>query len=409
VIILARMVTLGGAMFASASYTAASFIASLVSVVIITAGIPTPERAGLFLFIALYSPLTTVMSQRKLLSIYRNRASSSRGAAIEEAVLFVMAAAIVIVATRHYYEPFEAAALASTVFCQIHSATAAGSIQHRTSNALGWSVAVLATAVVRIFATWLGLDYGPVIAFVAGSYAYFLAMLALQALMRCKTAKISAERGGAVTADSLVEEAWQERLATFAFFSVGAMTFQIDKFALDGAGDAAAVAQSGALTMLLLSPISLLFATLYRTRTKTLFSTELPLHAKMPVVGTIAAQFSTAAALYVAILLAPWPGIAALTFPFMQAPVAAFLVFALAIIMDRLGTLLAFAAGDWRSYLTIAVFKAAALVLVYAAIRFWMGFQTLTIVYLAYFAAGLAYLLLVALLIMWFKGRYAEV
>ena len=403
------MVRLAGATFASVSYTAASFIASLISVVIVTAEIPTYERAGLFLFIALYSPLTTVMSQRKLLSIYQNRASSSRGATIEEAVLFVVAAAIVIVATRRYYEPLEAAALASTVFCQIHSATAAGSIQHRTSNALGWSIAVLATATVRIAATWLGLDHGPVIAFAAGSYAYFLTMLALQALMRRKTARSSAEDSGAATADSRVEEAWHERLATFAFFSVGAMTFQIDKYALDGAGDAAAVAQSGALTMLLLSPISLLFATLYRTRTRVLFSTELPLRAKMPVVGAIAAQFSVVAALYVTILLAPWPGIVALTFPFVQAPVAAFLVFALAIVVDRFGTLLAFATGDWRSYLAISVFKAAALALVYAGIRVWMGSQTLTVVYLAYFAAGLAYLLLVALLMMWFKGRHAEV
>jgi Flp pilus assembly pilin Flp len=408
VTVLARTAKLAGATFASASYTATSFIASFVSVAIIAGGLPTAERAALFLFLALYSPLATVMSQRKLLSIYQNRVSGSGATAIEETVLFVATAAIVMAATWHYYGPLEAVVLASTVFCQIHSATAAGAIQHRSGNALGWSIAVLAAAAVRIGATWLGLDYGPVIAFAAGSYAFLLAMVTLQALTRRKAGKLPVEPDGAATADA-APEAWYERMVTFVFFSVAAVTFQIDKYALDGAGRTAEVAESGALTMLLLSPISLLFATLYRTRTRSLFSGDLPLHAKMPVVGTIAAQFVAGVVLYLAIVLAPWPGVVGLAFPFVQAPTAAFLVFALAIVADRLGTLLVFATGGWRAYLACATFKVAALALVYAGIRFWMGSQTLTVVYLAYLAAALAYLLLVALLMMWFKGRHAQV
>lgn len=348
------------------------------------------------------------MSQRKLLSIYQNRANDIGGGAIEEALLFIATATVVIVATRHHYGYFEAAALASTVFCQIHSATTAGSIQHRTSNALGWSVAVLAIAAVRISATWLAVEEGAVAAFAIGSYAYLAAMLVLQAMTQRRAGGRFADRREASTADSPIKEGWHERLASFAFFAVGAVTFQIDKYALDGAGYAAAVAQSGALTMLLLSPISLLFATLYRTRTQALFSPALSLKAKFPVVGTIAVQFSAGAAMYIAVLLAPWPGVANLVFPFLQIPVTAILVFALAIVVDRFGTLLAFATSDWRAYRGIAAFKAATLVLVYLAIRFWMGFPTLTGVYLAYLVASVACLLLVASMMIRFKGRHTN-
>jgi hypothetical protein len=408
VTVLARTMKLTGATFASASYTAASFIASFVSVAIIVGGLPTDQRAALFLFLALYSPLATVMSQRKLLSIYQDRPSGRRVTAIEETVLFAATVAVVMAATWHYYGPIEAVVLASTVFCQIHSATSAGSIQHRSGNALSWSIAVLAIAAVRIAATWFTLGYGPVIAFATGSYTYLLAMLVLRTLARHKGGELPVEPGGAAVARER-PEAWYERVATFAFFSMAAVTFQIDKYALDGAGRTAQVAESGALTMLLLSPISLLFATLYRTRTRTIFSGDLPLRAKMPLVAAIAAQFVAGVILYLAIVLAPWPGVVGLTFPFVRAPSAAFLVFALAIVADRLGTLLVFATGSWRPYLASAVFKVAALALVYAGIRFWMGSQTLTVVYLAYLAAALGYLLLVALLMMWFKGRHAQV
>ena len=99
---LTRTAKLAGATIASASYTATSFIASFVSVAIIAGGLPTVERAALFLFLALYSPLATVMSQRKLLSIYQGRSSGRRASAIEETALFAVTVAIVMAATWHY-------------------------------------------------------------------------------------------------------------------------------------------------------------------------------------------------------------------------------------------------------------------------------------------------------------------
>ena len=98
-----------------------------------------------------------------------------------------------------------------------------------------------------------------------------------------------------------------------------------------------------------------------------------------------------------------------MVFPFVQAPPTAFLIFALAIVADRIGTLLVFATRGWRLYLACAAFKAAALALVYAGIRFEMGSQSLTVVYLAYLATGVAYLLLVASIMILLKGRHAEV
>ena len=98
-----------------------------------------------------------------------------------------------------------------------------------------------------------------------------------------------------------------------------------------------------------------------------------------------------------------------MVFPFVQAPPTAFLIFALAIVADRIGTLLVFATRGWRLYLACAALKAAALALVYAGIRFEMGSQSLTVVYLAYLATGVAYLLLVASIMILLKGRHAEV
>jgi hypothetical protein len=405
---LARYARLAGSTFASASYTAASFVASFVSVALIAGGLDTGGRAALFLFLALYSPLATVMSQRKLLTIYQDRRHGGRQAAIEEAVLFAATVAVVMAATARSYGTIEAIVLAGTVFSQIHASTAAGAIQHRSGNAPGWSVAVLALAAVRIGVTWLVLPYGPVAAFAAGSYAFLLAMLALQALTR-RGPRTSAGEETAPAIPPGPAEAWYERAATFAFFAVGAVLFQVDKYALDGAGRLAMLAESGALTMLLLSPMSLLFATLYRTRTKALFSREVAPGAKLPMVGSLAAQFVAGCALYLAAILAPWPGVVSLSFPFVEAPTAAFVVFALAIVADRLGTLLLFALGGWRHYLASALFKGAALALVYAGVRFWAGSQTLALVYLPYLAVGIAYLMLVASLMIRFKGRNVQV
>jgi hypothetical protein len=405
----ARYARLASSTFASASYTAASFVASFVSVALIAGGLDTGGRAALFLFLALYSPLATVMSQRKLLTIYQERRHGGRQAAIEEAVLFAATVAVVMAATARYYGTIEAIVLAGTVFSQIHTSTAAGAIQHRSGNAPGWSVAVLALAAVRIGVTWLVLPYGPVAAFAAGSYAFLLAMLTLQALTRRRPGRSPAGEPVGPASPPGAAETWYERAATFAFFAVGAVLFQVDKYALDGAGRLAMLAESGALTMLLLSPMSLLFATLYRTRTRALFSSEISPAAKMPLVGSIAVQFIAGCTLYLAVVLAPWPGVVDLAFPFVEVPAAAFVVFALAIVADRLGTLLLFALGGWRHYLTSAVFKGAALALVYVGIRFWAGSQTLSLVYLPYLAVGIAYLLLVASLMIRFRGRNAQV
>jgi hypothetical protein len=231
---LARYARLAGSTFASASYTAASFVASFVSVALIAGGLDTGGRAALFLFLALYSPLATVMSQRKLLTIYQDRRHGGRQAAIEEVVLFAATVAVVMAATARSYGTIEAIVLAGTVFSQIHASTAAGAIQHRSGNAPGWSVAVLALAAVRIGVTWLVLPYGPVAAFAAGSYAFLLAMLALQALTR-RGPRTSAGEETAPAIPPDPAEAWYERAATFAFFAVGAVLFQVDKYALDGA------------------------------------------------------------------------------------------------------------------------------------------------------------------------------
>lgn len=384
------------ALAASSLFTCASFAASLLAIVLVVRDISIEDRAGLFLFLALYGPITTIMAQRYLLSIYQSRARRKVDGVIELVLVATLTVAAVWFAVSPYFHWFEIAGLITVIFSQTFASKTAGAIQHRSRNSLLWAGLVFSAGLGRILTTWALLGYGPVLAFVAGAYVYALGLITINAIF---SRGLAAEQERAESGPSRTE-GWRDRIAEISFFVAGALLFQADKYALNAEGRLVDLAQSGAMTTLLLSPLSILFATLYRSKTHALFSPETTWRDKLPLQLKIAAAFVAGAAAYVLILQSAWLHPAKFLFPFLTQPAGAYLALAAAIICDRLISLATFSSQDWRFYVLSAAMRVGTFALAYLAIRSAMSENLLADLYLLY-AGGAAISLIIVFWLIW--------
>lgn len=388
---------------ASSAYTGASFLASLGPIILIGRIIDVDTRAAFFLFLAIFSPLTTVLAQKHLLAIYQGKAGGRLGLLLEEAALFMVAIALVFTGTQHQFSFTESLVLTSTVFTHIYAVTATGAVQHGTGNKSFWAGWAVAMAGVRIAVTWLALPYGPVVAFAAGSYAYMIAS---------RTLKFIALRHHARTTGESAEEGrsdpWRDRVATLLFIVISALTFQVDKYVLNGVGMPEAVANSGAITMLMLSPISMVFATIYRQRTRALFDPDKHPRAKLPVIGRIAGQFLGIIAVYFALLALTWQGPVLLAFPFLSEPFGIGAILGVAILIDRMGTLFVFAAQSAFLNMVTVCYKTCVLAGILLASRSLASEDLLFSLYAFYALGSVGYVFLMAVLV-FRKANHAPV
>ncbi len=392
------------ALAASGLFTCASFFASFFTIVLVVRDVSVAERAGFFLFLAMYGPITTVLSQRFLLSIYQSREIQGLAKSAELAVIALMTIAAVGFVIVEYFNWIEALALVCVIFSQTFAATASGSIQHRSKSSPRWAILVFLIATGRIAFTWLMLPFGPVIAFAAGAYSYLAGMLVLKAIF---TRRLEEQEQGGLTA-TLPQEGWRERIAEFAFFVSGALLFQADKYALSTAGRLEDLSQSGALTTLLLSPLSILFATLYRTRSNMLFDAHRTWRERLAQTPQIALLFLGGALAFLVTLLLILPGITQLVFPFLSLSASLYLMLAFAIIADRMISLLTFTGMDWRIYLTSAGVRLAIFATVMLGAQGWIGGTSLSDLYIIYLVGAVIALVLVGSTLVWIQNSHVR-
>lgn len=377
----------------SAAYTGGSFVASFGTVAIIVRDIDSTQRAGFFLFLAIFSPFITVLSQRNLLSIYEGAEGSIRSRISMEVLVFALTVLTLLAFANRFFTLAESVILATTVLSQLHAVGAQARVQHESGNRARWAWATILIAVLRITVSWAVLPLGPVLAFAAGCYAYLFASLALPwfALRRRHAAE---RQKPAVPA---VGE-WRKQIALTLFFAVGAVVYQVDKFALQQDVRADDIANSGALTMLALSPLSLIFATVYRSQTNSIFDSSKPGRQKIQLILRIILTYFSISIAYSSFLFLAWGAVRQHIFPFLGIGYAHFAIFALAIFIDKSSSLFQFTGRGRLIYDASTAFKILLTIALYFLIRIAMPSISLLTIFSLYASISIVHFILIAIL-----------
>jgi hypothetical protein len=187
----------------------------------------------------------------------------------------------------------------------------------------------------------------------------------------------------------------------FAFFVGASFTFQWERMVFARIGQEELIAISGVCMTWMLSPLSAIFATLYRADARAIFLEGGAFRYGIYI--RRGGVFLALAISYVAATVVLWQPLNGLLFPFFEGPRIWPLLLGAAIILDRLGHLAVFVANSPTIYRGASAAK-----LTLIGLGVWMvlasgGELTLTTVYGVYVALGLGYMLGILGLVAWFR------
>lgn len=372
----------------SAVYVGANLVASLAIIVLIARTTDDDGRTGFFLFQALFFPLTTLLSQSQMLVRFRNVAFGKLGL-VTDAVTFAVMLAGLMALGPGLFSCGEAALYAATVPLTCRGTTVTAGVQFEETRAV-FALVPVATAVVRLLACVAALPLGPAAAFFAGSLAYLLVPLGVE--LHRRRARGEPHRGVVSLSDTMT---------FFAFFVGASFTFQWERMVFARIGQEELIAISGVCMTWMLSPLSAIFATLYRADARAIFLNGVGF--RFGVYLRRGGIFLALAICYVAATVVFWEPLNELLFPFFQGPAVWPLLLGAAIILDRLGHLAVFVANSLPIYRGANAVKLTLIGLgVWIVLTLGSGL-TLTMIYGLYLALGIAYAFGVLGLIAWFR------
>jgi hypothetical protein len=337
----------------SAIYVGAGFASAFVIVVLITGHVGAADRAAFFVFQTVFFPLNTFLSQSRILLRYQGARAGARGLWVDGAALVAGFVALQILLSGAYGLG-EQALLAVSILLNYRGAAKMAEVQLDAPGPVWLAVPVLTgLSRVAICAGGLALGWGAALSFAAAGLVFFILPLLAHHGLKTRAARPAAQG---------VEAGWRHQLGMLSFFMVTALFFQWDRALLNGAGATTLVTASGVYFAWVLSPISLIFATLYRADAQKVFAGVGVAPLRQPVFVRKLGQLVLGAGAYLGLLMLLWTPLNGLMFPFFEGSRIWALVLGLAVVIDRAGLLAVFVAGQGRGFSGLWMGKAALMV-----------------------------------------------
>lgn len=371
----------------SAIFVGSGIVASFAVTVLLVGNATETDRAGFFLFLAVYLPVLVTFGQSYTVLRYRRASAGRAGLALDLAVFASVAAALVLIGGR-LIDPVTATLYAASVPFGYRANTRLAALQFETDS---WTFAIcpVLSGLVRILAALLAGWAGPAGAFLAGN------ILALVATLMWRSPAQTERPGG-------LRVAPVSHLGTLLFYAVMAsVTFQWDRVYLSLMDRPELIASAGVCIVWMLSPISALYAVLSRAAAPGLFAGTPGGSRDFP--WRLATAFVGASALYAAVAVTLWTPLNAVFFPFSEAPAGIAALLAIAVTLDRGAMLVILVNNRVRLY---GLAAAAKTVLLAAAAVFLLSRSadtSLGLIFSTHVAIAAAYLmstLIVARLVM---------
>ncbi|WP_112321581.1 hypothetical protein [Oceanibium sediminis] len=310
----------------SAIYVGSGFAASLAVIALITRFALPDERVGFFLFQAVFFPLTSLLGQVRILSTYRALSLGRLSFGIDVLVVLLALAALFVFGNGRF-GALEAVLYAGSIPLTYHASALLAAAQFRGGGLRGAHLPILAGA-AKVIVCAVALDFGPAGAFFLAAAAFLAVPLALAR----RTEAASAGRAN----DRLISGG--EILALMGFAFVSGISFQWDRVVFAQIGSDALIVVTGVCMTWALSPLSMIFATLYRADARKIFASD-STSFDLRRWGRQAAVFVVLSAVYAAFTYVAWRPVNAAVFPFFEGPVIWPLILMAAIVLDRLGHL----------------------------------------------------------------------
>lgn len=321
----------------------ANMVASLFIVALITREIEADERGLFFLFQAVFFPLSTLLSQTNIYLHYRNvDVSGLRWVFLLASV--VLSYVLLLTSAKELGDELTYISYALSVPLSFMAASGLARQQHVQGSNFKISAVNIVVALARVIAAYTCIQYfGASTTFLVCSLVFFSAVKGFEFLLEGR--KLPEQSQGRASA------AWAEALYMMVFFIATAVAFQWDKFLFTMHGSLDLVVSAGVYSAFMLSPVSIIYATLTRADSSAIFNRE----KGDPGVGLyrkLALRFTGCAALYLVLIFVFWENVTRFMFPFFHENAAEAIVLGAAVIFDRLGNLRVVLHNKVKMYMT---------------------------------------------------------
>jgi len=365
----------------SSVFVAANLIASFLIVMILVRYVPTQERADFFLFQTVFFPLTALLSQTKILQIFRG-AKISKVEILVDVAAFLLAAVLLSLIGFGRYESFEIICFALSIPITYRTASGFAALQRHSKSRFAWGWPVV-SALLRVASCVVLLGFNVSIVFlVSALIGLFVSLLA-----NARTPREGSEQEPSGQAE-------QAFFSTLFFFAVSSFAFQWDRILLGQLGMDALIITSGICLVWVLSPVSAIFATIYRARAKEIFQDRNPAENQR-VFLRYSGQFLAVTAVFACVLAIAWGPLNRIAFPFADIPVILPIILVGAVALDRIGNLRLFSfATSGARYRWVGGAKLVVIILGVIAVSLSGRDVSLIFVYATYLMVSVVYCIL---------------
>ncbi|QFU10084.1 hypothetical protein PARPLA_00351 [Rhodobacteraceae bacterium THAF1] len=367
----------------SAIFVTFPFAASFAVILLISRFYSGSELAGFFLFQAIFLPIVTLLSQvRSLISFLDMRAPAANAGLDVISVLLAIAALSLL--GKELISAGAVALYALSIPLVAHGQAALASIQRRR-QARRWAILPVAIAFGRVLVIWVAIKAetvepaGPFLASVLVLVLPILLVRRIEAQDSPKTKPIALSDFGAM----------------LTFFATGAVFFQIDKYVLAIFEAQTEIVLAGVVATLVLSPMSILFAIVYRADLASIYGSD---NRDQPFRTALftrsATRFITAGTGYIALLGLYWTPLTSTLFPVFSGSAIWPILMGAAVILDRIGLLTVYISGrsDMFRRASIAKFVLIALTIVLMLLSLQFFDLNLTHLFAAYLISSAIWL-----------------
>jgi len=338
----------------SGLYVGPNFLASIAVVSLISNYVSSEQRVEFFLFMSLFYPLTSIAGQTRAIQTLNK--DSTKKAYRLDFIIFFAALILIYQFLKANVSVVDLMLLSFSIILSYQASTQFVKVQMNASSPLV-ALLPLLTSIARVFVCWAVLSQGYIWGFFVSSLVFFVLpklynLRNLPNVLDDKQQKLSTKTTS-VAAFTLV-----------AYVVSSAFFFQWDRLLMSSVNLVSLIEQAGVYVIWALSPISIIYATVYRAEAGKVFKKEFEMGRYLYV----AKRFLALAAIYLLLQVVFWKPLNSVLFPFFSGEVWLGVLLTVSVVLDRLGTLLIYMGSQSRQYFILSLVK---LSLVFGAVAIY--------------------------------------
>ena len=364
----------------SALYVAPNFLASIIVVSIISNSMGESVRVDFFLYLSLFYPFTSIAGQTRAIQTLNDR-SIKTGSRLDS-LIFISSAILIFIYIGDDIDIYELLLLGLSIIMSYRASTELVKTQLNKSHWLSSCLPTI-TAICRIMLCWLFVSKGFTISFFVSSLAFY-SIPKLFNIFSNNDASNDNQQNLNGLSESHSHSTQLVLLCLISFVVSYTFFFQWDRYVLQARDLMALISDAGVYSIWALSPISLLFSTVYRSEPSKIFKQKFDWITYRFIIK----RFLILVFMYLLMLVVTWKILNLTLFPLFSGSLWVGLLLIFAIIIDRMGNLFVFMSGQAKHYLLLSFSKFLLIAVSIMYFSFFASDISLTKIYFCYLSVS---------------------